>query len=81
MDKQIVERRIETIIAQWAALSLRQPARSNWLPSIECDHIDSVCLSCASREELATSPVPQTRTQQCADREVIAWAGECERVV
>jgi hypothetical protein len=39
--KQHVERRIEAMIAQWEDLSPKQLVRSNWVPSIECDHIDT----------------------------------------
>jgi hypothetical protein len=51
VNKQRVARRIEATVAYWEHLSLKQPVRSNWVSSIECVHVDTVC-GCTSREEL-----------------------------
>jgi hypothetical protein len=52
MRTRAIENRIEAVIAHWEELPSLAHGIREFVPSIECDHIDTVCLSCASPEEL-----------------------------
>jgi hypothetical protein len=46
-----VERKIDAMIAHWEDLSSLEHSARPFVSSIECDHVDTACLSCASRSE------------------------------